>query len=139
MNHTIGVAAVLFDDAGCVLLQQRTKHPGHGYLVLPGGKLDELDPIIGMRRELTEELGIKDLHMPPLHSFTFAHDNSQNFPVMMLYYRGMIHPSKVLNAEPEKCSGLVWQDPNKLPSNMWDNDVIAILKAMQLYGMRTHG
>jgi 8-oxo-dGTP diphosphatase len=62
------VAAVLFDDAGRVLIAQRPagKHMA-GYWEFPGGKLEPLEaPEQALQRELREELGIELRHCHPL-------------------------------------------------------------------------
>jgi 8-oxo-dGTP pyrophosphatase MutT (NUDIX family) len=128
-SHVIGVAAVLFDDLGMVLLQQRTKEPGNGLLVLPGGSLDQPDPWAGISKELMEELGLTgDQFLSP--EYFAVQPKVNDFPVIMLYFMGRTERHLVSNMEPEKCSGLVWVYPNSLPHNMWLTDQEAIVHSM---------
>jgi len=55
----IGVAAIIFDDAGRVLLIQRGKPPAAGLWSAPGGKLELGEPLArGVAREVHEETGL---------------------------------------------------------------------------------
>ncbi len=55
-RYTIGVAAVIFNDAGRVLLVEHTYHPRYPW-GLPGGWIDtDEDPAAAILRELSEEL-----------------------------------------------------------------------------------
>jgi len=55
----VGVAAVVLDDAGRVLLIQRGREPRKGSWGLPGGMLDLGERLVdGVRREVLEETGL---------------------------------------------------------------------------------
>lgn len=55
-RYTVGVAAVIFDDKGRVLLVEHTYHPRFPW-GLPGGWIDDdEDPAAAVARELDEEL-----------------------------------------------------------------------------------
>lgn len=56
----VGVAAVVFDAAGEVLLVQRARPPRQGQWGLPGGLIDLGETLVdGVRREVREECGIE--------------------------------------------------------------------------------
>lgn len=56
----IGVAGVVFDAAGRVLLVERGKPPSMGQWTVPGGSLEPGETIAdGVRRELAEETGLE--------------------------------------------------------------------------------
>ncbi len=58
-RYTIGVAAVILDGAGRVLLVEHAYHPRFAW-GLPGGWIDEdEDPSAAVLRELSEELQLK--------------------------------------------------------------------------------
>ena len=139
MTHVIGVAAVIHDGMGNVLLQHRKKDPGSGLYVLPGGRLDEADPQIGIARECKEELA---LAARP-YSFAqvmFATDTlGDGSPLIMLYFYTKINRRiEVLeNLEPDKCHGLHWFSYLDLPfPKMWANDARACMAANRLHGLQ---
>lgn len=135
-THVVGVACVLFDSYGNVLLQQRTKDPGRGLLVVPGGRMDIVNPVMEMKRELTEELGIviNAFHLTSFHFSSF--DSEGEFPAgIMLYYWARTPRSTPRNMEPDKCAGLTWIAPTALPLNMWESDRKAVQIAFKLQTM----
>ncbi|MCY4146519.1 MAG: NUDIX domain-containing protein [Chloroflexi bacterium] len=57
-RYTLGVAAVIVDEAGAVLLVEHVYHPRFAW-GLPGGWVDDdEDPAAGVLRELHEELAL---------------------------------------------------------------------------------
>jgi 8-oxo-dGTP pyrophosphatase MutT (NUDIX family) len=140
MKHMIGVAAVLFDDKGSILLEHRAKDPGSGLFVLAGGKLDEPDPRDGVSREVKEELGL-EIHpsrFTPVYSgFDTMGDGT---PLIMLYFAARIERGTERNMEPNKCHGLRWFRPYLLPTEeMWTNDRSAISYADTIFDFRRMG
>lgn len=131
-KHMVGVAAVLSDGEGNVLLQHRAKEPGAGLYVLPGGRLDEKIPVVGIRRELKEELGIDSTILCEIY---FAHDeHPSGEPFLMLYFAGFIKRGTEENLEPHKCHSLVWRPVRHIvhSTDMWANDKHAIMAANSL-------
>lgn len=56
----VGVAAVIWNDAGQVLLIRRTKEPRRGQWSLPGGKVEPGETLEdAVRREAREETGLE--------------------------------------------------------------------------------
>lgn len=59
MKPVVAVGAIVFDDAGRVLLIQRARPPGEGLWTVPGGKLELGETIAqGVAREVREETGL---------------------------------------------------------------------------------
>ncbi|HET9625421.1 MAG TPA: NUDIX hydrolase [Kofleriaceae bacterium] len=59
MTPVIGVAAIIFDAAGRVLLIERGKPPAAGQWSVPGGKLEPGETLAqGVAREVREETGL---------------------------------------------------------------------------------
>jgi mutator protein MutT len=55
----VGVGAIIFDDAGRVLLIQRGKPPAAGQWSVPGGKLEPAETLAqAVAREVREETGL---------------------------------------------------------------------------------
>ncbi len=131
MNHVIGVAAVLYDELGNVLLQHRRKEPGYGLHVLPGGRLDEPSPHKGIVRELKEELGI-EINTSSVIPIWVADDILiDGSPMVMIYFSVWINnenKAKLQNMEPEKCYGIHWRPALEAlhAKDMWLNDRLAI-------------
>lgn len=65
MNLREAARALVVDDDGCVLLV-RFEFPGRTVWATPGGGLEPGEqPLDGLRRELTEELGLTDVDIGP--------------------------------------------------------------------------
>ena len=59
MTPAVAVAAIIFDDAGRVLVIRRGKPPGEGRWTVPGGHLERGETIAaGVAREVAEETGL---------------------------------------------------------------------------------
>lgn len=127
-KHHVGVACVFYDEYE-VLLQKRTKKDGYGNLVLPGGTLDEDNPLQGIVRETREELGIDfnfaRARMMPLWFDSGLHADGSAY--LMLYFKAFAYfRGQERNMEPAKCAGFEWHQMGALPENMWANDRRAI-------------
>ena len=59
MTPVVGVGAIIFDDAGRVLVIQRGKPPSAGLWSVPGGKLEPGETLAqAVAREVREETGL---------------------------------------------------------------------------------
>lgn len=59
MTPIVGVGAIVFDDAGRVLLVERGRPPGQGLWSVPGGKLEPRETLAqAVAREVREETGL---------------------------------------------------------------------------------
>lgn len=59
MTPVVGVAAIIFDEAGRVLLVERGRPPAAGQWTVPGGKLEGRETLAqGVAREVREETGL---------------------------------------------------------------------------------
>jgi len=59
MTPVVGVGAIVFDDAGRVLLVERGKPPGAGLWSIPGGRLEPRETLAqAVAREVREETGL---------------------------------------------------------------------------------
>jgi 8-oxo-dGTP pyrophosphatase MutT (NUDIX family) len=134
-GHHMGVAAVCWDGSWVnprILLERRTKDPGRGFLVLPGGTLEKEGAREGLQRELVEEIGTE---ARALEFLTFNSDLvSQDHPIQMVYFMALVDPDKVVNVEPDKCEELIWVDlgyPIWRSEAMWDGDRDALRVATE--------
>jgi 8-oxo-dGTP diphosphatase len=86
-----------------------------GYLCPPGGHVEVGEtPLIAATREIKEELGVT-IDPNDLEFMCVAARNSS--PNEYVAYEFVLRDKKYdyRNAEPEKCSELVWVDPKHLP------------------------
>jgi len=59
VTPVVGVGAIVFDDAGRVLLVERGKPPSRGLWSIPGGKLEPRETLAqAVAREVREETGL---------------------------------------------------------------------------------
>ena len=59
MTAVVGIGAIVFDDAGRVLLVERGKPPSAGLWSVPGGKLEARETLAqAVAREVREETGL---------------------------------------------------------------------------------
>lgn len=92
LNPIAGVAALLTDAAGRLLLLRRAQEPGRGRLGLPGGFVDLGESAEeALRREIREEVGIE----APELAYFLTLPNEYPYqglitPVLDLFYRGRL-------------------------------------------------
>ena len=69
------VTALILDERHRILVQQRgPNHPYPGYWETPGGKIEKgEEPVDALRRELSEELGLKNIHITPRPLITIGY------------------------------------------------------------------
>lgn len=92
-----------------------------GHLCPPGGHVEEGEtPLIAAAREIEEELGVK-IDPKDLEFACVAARNTS--PIEYVAYEFIIRDKdySFVNAEPEKCSDLVWVELDKLPSDIVDH------------------
>jgi ADP-ribose pyrophosphatase YjhB (NUDIX family) len=59
VTPVVAVAAIVFDEVGCVLLVERARPPGVGLWTVPGGKLEWGESLVAaVAREVREETGL---------------------------------------------------------------------------------
>lgn len=91
-----------------------------GMLALPSGHVegDEL-PSRAMIREAKEEINVTilpcDMHIAHI-CYRPAHDTTGNR--VDFYFRATYWQGEVTNAEPDKCSELIWAKPGRLPADV---------------------
>lgn len=104
---------------GKVLLSRRANTGWmDGYLCAPGGHVEEGEsPSRAILREIREELGVD---VDPLH-IEFACVAARNAsPVQYVAYEFVLRDNgyDFLNAEPDRCSELVWVELANLPDDL---------------------
>ena len=82
------VVAVIVDDDGRVLLTRRSIQPFRDLWVMPGGKIDLGEPILGaLNREVHEEVGLEIEVEGLIDVFEHLTPGEENCHFVILYYR----------------------------------------------------
>ena len=113
---------IIKNEDGEVLLQRRqgTKL-WPGYLALPAGHIDKGENAYEAAiREAREELGIEITTNDIVDTFIANRKNKSLPPYYDVYFEISKYVGEIKIAEPEKCSELVWCNPNNLPEDMID-------------------
>lgn len=105
------------------LLLSRRRNTGwlDGHLCAPGGHVEKGEtPTQAIVREIKEELGA-DVKPSDLEFLCVAQRNTK--PDEYVAYEFVLKNSDfdITNAEPEKCSELIWVEPTNLPSDVIDD------------------
>lgn len=102
----VGVAAVLVDDRGRVLVGRRKGSHGAGLLALPGGHLEEGETWQECAvRELKEETGLVLDAASLVHVFTSNDRMPEGKHYITIFVAGPAPKAPPKNLEPEKCNG----------------------------------
>ena len=126
MIKTVGCAIVALNknDPFMVLLGKRTKSPGDGLWVLPGGKVNVSESTDAcVKRETFEEINISLVSPKPCYHNWLPEDSGG---MLMLYYTERVNPMDVQLKAAHEFSELKWFDAHELPKEMWLSDVRAI-------------
>lgn len=119
---------ILKNDDGQILLQRRqgTKL-WPGFLALPAGHIDKGENAYEAAiREAREELGIEISLDDIVDTYVVNRKNKSLPSYYDVYFEISKYIGEIKINEPEKCSELVWIDPNNLPYDMIDFEKEAI-------------
>lgn len=88
-SHIVtSVVAVIIDSDGRVLLTKRNIPPFQGEWVMPGGKIDLGEPIVGaLKREVWEEVGLEVEVGELIDVFEHVTPGEDNYHFIIIYYR----------------------------------------------------
>jgi 8-oxo-dGTP diphosphatase len=132
---------ILQRDDGHILLAERAGTGyADGWLVVPGGKLEPAEDVqAAALREASEELGVQ------------VHPRDVRF-VGVVHHRGPEGDGRVgffftthrwspdpVNAEPDKCVGILWADPRNLPPSALPYSVAGITQLLTGRSLTLHG
>lgn len=121
------VSCVMLEQDGKVLLMQRANTGWFdGGWVLPGGHLELGEtPIEAAAREAEEECGIK-VKLQDLRLVHMSYRSFNSGKTVAFIFHANTWQGEVQIAEPDKCSGLEWFDPNQLPEPTFEVDAVSI-------------
>jgi 8-oxo-dGTP diphosphatase len=118
----VGVAAIITDKEGRILMGQRKGSHGAGTWSLPGGHIDfGEEPEDTIRREVLEETGL-DVGQVIVHEGcpyvnTYFHKEGKQY-ITLFFVAEYIGGEPQLK-EPEKCGGWSWYPHNCLPKPLF--------------------
>jgi len=120
MKHLIAPSANVFVIRNDKVLLSRRANTGwlDGHLCAPGGHVEKGEsPTVAILREIKEELGV-EVAAEDLEFVCVAARNTQ--PTEYVAYEFVIRDKDYVftNAEPDKCSELVWVDLHDLPDDI---------------------
>lgn len=118
MGYTalVDVHLILIREGELLLAERRGTGFADGQLNLPSGKLEAGEDLrSAMVREAREEIGLTlapaDVRLVcVVHYLLPGHE-----PRIGCFFRGDRWNGDPVNAEPDKCAGLFWVDPHRLP------------------------
>jgi len=118
----VGVAAIITDGRGRILMGQRKGSHGDGTWSLPGGHMDfGEEPEDTIRREILEETGLKVgqviVHEGCPYLNTYFHKEGKQY--ITLFFVAEYLDGEPQLKEPEKCSGWHWFPHNDLPDPLF--------------------
>lgn len=118
-NPGVGIAAILVNDKGKVLMGLRKGKLGNGTWGFPGGKLNYGEEIIDcIIREVKEEtnLDISDLTYIGTTNDIMEEDNRH---YITMFFSTTKYSGDIQIMEPDKCLEWKWFDPIDLPPNLF--------------------
>jgi 8-oxo-dGTP diphosphatase len=118
-RSVVDVHLILERDDGRVLLAERA---GTGYadglLNVPGGKLEDGEDVrTAAVREALEEIGVVVDPDDARYVGVVHHRNPGGETRIGFFFATRNWTGEPLNAEPHKCAGLIWIDPDQPPEN----------------------
>jgi mutator protein MutT len=123
MKHLVVPSVNVSVISGTKILLSRRSNTGwmDGHLCLPGGHVEKGEtPLIAIVREITEELGVA-VRPEDLEFACVAARNTS--PTEYVAYEFVLRDTayRFTNAEPGKCSELVWAELRDLPQDTIDD------------------
>ena len=114
-NHIVtSVVAVIIDVNDKILLTKRNIPPFHGEWVMPGGKIDLGESIIGaLKREVLEEVGLEVEVQDLLNVFEHVTPGEDNSHFIILYYR-CLPLTSIISYNESEVEEARWVSPSDL-------------------------
>lgn len=114
----------LLQDKPRLLLIQRRAEPYKGTWALPGGFVDEHEPLVNAaRRELREETGVVDVPLWELGAFGDPGRDPRGWTVSIAFV-GLVAADRVHPQAADDATALDWFPLTKLPPLAFDHDEI---------------
>lgn len=112
---SVGIALLLFNSKGEILLGKRKSSHGSGTWAMPGGHLEMWEnPVNCAKRELLEETGMKlekDPHLVYVSNDFYNQGKEDGKHYITLFLTAMVFDQEPVLMEPDKCEGWQWFNP----------------------------
>lgn len=112
----LGACVVVFGKDGTILMGKRKNSYKSGYYGVPGGRLEQGEPLlICATRELTEETGLIG------HDIQYVgtvRDDEKEYDFIHFVYVCHAYDGEPQLMEPDKCEGWEWISPQELPEKI---------------------
>lgn len=128
MSYSVVPTVNIIITSGDKILLSRRQNTGwkDGWLVIPGGHVEEGEtPRLAVLREIKEELGVT-VRPEDIEFLCSVLRNIQPLPHAAFVFTMDVGEYRFENAEPEKCSELVWVDPEELPDDVVEDFRVVI-------------
>lgn len=117
----VGVAVLIWNEEGQLLMGKRKASHGEGTWSVPGGHLDFGEsPEEACIREVREETGIELEEVQRLSEYPY---NNTMFPegkqYITLWFHGMYTGGEIQAMEPDKCDEWIFCDTDNLPTPLF--------------------
>ena len=118
---TVDIALVTTEAEPRVLLIRRRHSPYAGHWALPGGFVDENEPLIdAARRELREETGLEQGDLEQLHTFGDPHRDPRGWTVSVVYM-ARVWPQLLTPKAGDDAADVQWFPLDGLPPLAFDH------------------
>lgn len=123
-NPTSSAGALIFDDAGRLLVIERAKEPSKGKYGIPGGFADFGERLEeAVVRETKEEINLDLVSATFFASFPNLYPYRDiQYAVTDSYFLGSVSSFENLEAEKSEVTGIRFVDPRSVPEDQWAFD-----------------
>jgi 8-oxo-dGTP diphosphatase len=128
-----------FDGVEKVFLPKRaeTKKFMPGIYELPGGHIEFGEDILaGLKREISEELGMQITVGDPFAAFTYMNEVKGSHSVEVVYFARFVGSIDTIEIHPEDHSGYRWISEDEIPEKIMNLDVFLRIVTILLFGGR---
>lgn len=133
-NISLTADSVIFHSDGeetHVLLVQRKYDPYQGLWALPGGFLNDEEPLEeGAKRELEEETGLKAENLEQIRAYGIPDRDPRGRTVSIGFWGEVENIAKVKGSDDAELAE--WHDVQRLPDLAFDHDII-VKEALEKY------
>jgi len=118
---TADIALVTIEATPRVLLIRRKHDPFAGAWALPGGYVDEMEPLVkAAKRELLEETGLENVELEQLHCFGDPGRDPRGWTITVAFL-ARVYPDRLNPKAGDDAAEVAWFSLNELPTLAFDH------------------